>query len=338
MSTETAIATTDKEMMPTIPVGLGVFFDVAKFEFAQRVARMLAMSSFMPEQFRGENNIGNCVIVLNYAERVKCDPVMLAQNMYVVHGRPGIEAKFLIALVNSSGRYAEPLQWRFEGEGPERKCVCFTHTRSGVILEAEVTWSMVEAEGWNKSKGTMPSKWMTLTDLMFRYRSASFFCNLYCPDLKLGMPTKEELYDVVDLEEDEEAFSYKRDRKTVNPTPLNVTAANKDVAAESQLGPDLDQMKRWSSVIESFDNLEKLTAWGNKNAVTFKKFPDIAKLYAQKLIALQAFPGMALDANPPQLITCPRNEGQVNPSDCQRLCDQWEGCPELGAFNEGAKE
>ena len=49
-----------------------LFFDIEKFEHAQRVAKMLSQSTLIPEHFK--NNIGNCVIALNYAERIGADP------------------------------------------------------------------------------------------------------------------------------------------------------------------------------------------------------------------------------------------------------------------------
>ena len=79
-----------------------LLFDAERFDHAQRVAKMLSTSTLVPEHFR--NNIGNCVIALNYADRIGADPFMVLQNMYVVHGRPGVEGKLVIALVNQSGR------------------------------------------------------------------------------------------------------------------------------------------------------------------------------------------------------------------------------------------
>ena len=47
-----------------VPVGeRSMFFDVEAFEFAQRVAKVFAESSMVPDHFK--NNIGNCMIALN---------------------------------------------------------------------------------------------------------------------------------------------------------------------------------------------------------------------------------------------------------------------------------
>jgi len=56
-----------------------------------------------------------------------------------------------------------------------------------------VTWAMVEAEGWASKAG---SKWKSIPDLMFRYRSAMFLARLYCPEVLLGMHSVDELHDI----------------------------------------------------------------------------------------------------------------------------------------------
>jgi len=169
----------------------GIFLDLQLFEHGQRVAKMLAASTMVPEQFRG--NVGNCMIALNFASRTKLDPFMVMQKMYVIKGRPGIEGQLVIALINNSGKFS-PLQFRLEGEGKTRQCTAYaTARKTGETCEQTVTWQMVEAEGWNKKPG---SKWLTMPDLMFQYRAAAFFGRLYCPEALLGMMTKEELYDI----------------------------------------------------------------------------------------------------------------------------------------------
>ena len=51
---------------------------------------------------------------------------------------------------------------------------------------------MAKAEGWLSKEG---SKWKTLPELMLCYRSASFFAKIHCPEVILGMQSKQELED-----------------------------------------------------------------------------------------------------------------------------------------------
>ena len=191
----------DQKSFETLPAvisdkSMSLFFNSDRFELAQRVAKVFASSNMVPAQFQG--NIGNCVIALNLADRMGTDPFMLMQNMYIVHGRPGIEAKLAIALVNASGKFS-PLQYQYD----DKKTSCYAHARrtgSGEQCKGvSVTLAMAQAEGWMSKQG---SKWKTMPELMLQYRAAMFFARAYCPEALLGMRTREELYDVgaVDME------------------------------------------------------------------------------------------------------------------------------------------
>lgn len=165
--------------------------ETSAFELVQRHANMLASSTLVPKEFQG--NIANCAIGLNIAKRLGADPFMVIQNVDVIHGRPSFRATFLIAMVNASGRFT-PLQFRLTGEGPTRACVahCKDKATGEAIDGPEITMAMAKAEGWSTKAG---SKWITMPELMLRYRAAAFFARLYAPDITLGMQTAEELYD-----------------------------------------------------------------------------------------------------------------------------------------------
>ena len=167
----------------------------AAFEMLQRQAKMFSTSTLVPKEFQA--NMANCAIGINIAKRLGADPFMVLQNIDIIHGRPSFRATFLIAMVNASGRF-EPLQFRMEGdEGkPSRSCVAWTKSKSdGTPLEGpKITLEMAKTEGWSTKNG---SKWLTMPELMLRYRAAAFFARLYAPDITLGMMTAEEAIDTV---------------------------------------------------------------------------------------------------------------------------------------------
>ena len=166
----------------------------AAFEMLQLQAKMFSSSSLVPKDF--QSNVANCAIGINIAKRLGADPFMVLQNIDIIHGRPSFRATFLIAMVNASGRF-EPLQFRMEGdEGkPSRSCVAWTKSKAdGTPLEGpKITLEMAKAEGWSTKNG---SKWLTMPELMLRYRAAAFFARLYAPDITLGMMTAEEAVDM----------------------------------------------------------------------------------------------------------------------------------------------
>jgi len=187
-------ATAPGAMVPMGDIQGSIFLSIQRFEFAQRVAKMLAMSTMVPDHFR--DNVGNCMIALNLADRFQADPFQVMQNIYIVHGKPGLESKLAIALINQSGKFS-PLQFKLSGQGDARQCTAYAkHLETEEVLEQTVSITMAKAEGWMSKPG---SKWKTMPDLMLQYRSAMFFARIYCPEVLLGMQTKEELYDSGDI-------------------------------------------------------------------------------------------------------------------------------------------
>lgn len=166
------------------------------FELAQRKANVYAKSSLVPKEYA--SNIGNVMIAQNMASRMGADVLMVMQNLYVVHGKPGWSAQFLIACFNSCGRFTA-IRYRFTGnpKADSWGCIAYVTERdSGEVIEgAEVTIAMAKAEGWYGKSG---SKWKTIPELMLRYRAATFLIRTTAPEIGLGLMTTDELGDVVE--------------------------------------------------------------------------------------------------------------------------------------------
>jgi hypothetical protein len=130
------------------------------------------------------------------AKRMNADPLMVMQNMYLVHGRPSWSSQFLISSVNASGRFS-PLRYKETGKkGTDSEGIIAwaKDLTDGEILEGpEVTIGMAKSEGWYQKNG---SKWQTMPQLMCRYRAATFFARLYAPELTMGIRTAEEAADI----------------------------------------------------------------------------------------------------------------------------------------------
>jgi hypothetical protein len=166
------------------------------FELAQRKARVYSDSSLVPKEY--QKNIGNVLIAQNMAQRMGADPLMVMQNLYIVHGKPGWSAQFLIACFNQCGRFAA-IKYRFVGTPGKDDYGCVAYTTelaSGDLIEGVcVTIGMAKAEGWHGKAG---SKWKTIPDLMLCYRSATFLVRCTAPEIGLGIQTREEIYDTVE--------------------------------------------------------------------------------------------------------------------------------------------
>jgi hypothetical protein len=195
MSSDITTEVKPVEAIKVIEAGLG---DSDGFALAQRVATALSKSTLIPKDY--QNNLPNCLVALNMANRLGADPLMVMQNLYIVHGRPAWSSQFLIATANASGKFS-PLRYRFTGTKgkDDYGCVCSAVCgTTGEILEStEITIAMAKAEGWFDKSG---SKWKTMPEQMLRYRSASFFVRAYAPELSLGIATDDEARDIIDAE------------------------------------------------------------------------------------------------------------------------------------------
>jgi hypothetical protein len=190
-----------------------MLFDSARFAQAWRVAKLFSESKLVPAHFQGSPQ--SVFIVLHLATRMNLDPFTAMQKIYVIQGKPGIEAQLVIALVNSRGPFDGPIQYREDGEGDNRKWTAFaTHAKTGETCEATVTWDMVKKEGWAGKSG---SKWMTMPSMMGRYRAATFLARLYCPEVIMGLSTVDELKDmdaeIVDVTPEPETFKVPQTEK-----------------------------------------------------------------------------------------------------------------------------
>ncbi len=191
-----------------------------QFESMQRSAKPYAESTIVPTSYRG--NIGNCIIALDLAYRMNLPALSVMQNLYIVNGNPSWSSKFLIATINTSGRfttlrYRKRLLGKLGGKvkyngleyDPEKKhkttkvmefdatgienweCVAYaTDKATGEILESDaVTIEMAIKEGWYTKDG---SKWVTMPMLMLTYRAAAFWQRIYAPEISMGFRTMEE--------------------------------------------------------------------------------------------------------------------------------------------------
>lgn len=180
------------ETQPTGDLGLiGALVDSGTWNRLVKVAEIFAKSKLVPAQF--QNNVGDCIIALQMAIRMEVDPFMLMQGMYVVHGRPGIESKLAIALCNNRKVFRGPIRYQMEGEGKTRSCTAWAIDReTGDRLEETVNMAIAEREGWTKKAG---SKWLTIPDLMLKYRAAMWLIRTHCPEVLMGLQSRDELVD-----------------------------------------------------------------------------------------------------------------------------------------------
>jgi hypothetical protein len=180
--------------LPAVTMG---FSNLQSFELLQRAAKLMASSSLVPKEFIG--NIANCTIALNMATRMGADPLMVMQNLYIVHGRPGWSSQFLIACFNQCGRFSS-IRYEFTGKegGDAWGCRAWAIELSTKerIQSSLITIALAKKEEWYGKKG---SKWQTMPEHMLMLRAAAWLVRTHAPEIAMGLQTREELVDVIDI-------------------------------------------------------------------------------------------------------------------------------------------
>lgn len=201
-----------------------------QFEAMQRCAKPYSESTIVPTAYRG--NLGNCIIALDLAHRMNLPALAVMQNLYVVNGNPSWSSKFLVASINTCGRFTNlryrkrkigvlgkvkynATEWseekkkkttvvrEYDATGIENwECVAYAVEKAtGETLEGDpVTIEMAIKEGWYTKDG---SKWVTMPMLMLTYRAAAFWQRVYAPEMSMGFRTVEEERDVIDTDYEE---------------------------------------------------------------------------------------------------------------------------------------
>lgn len=311
---------------PNTQVGLNT---TGSFELTMRIANMLSQSTMVPEQFRavaadktankvnGEyplvanpNGLPNCVIAINMANRMGADPLMIMQNLYVVEGRPSWSSQFIVAAINSCGRYS-PLRFDLEDKGeievtyqtkkwengPNGSKGGYKHTDhkikiknlvcvawaiekdSGQRLESSpISMELAVKEGWYQKNG---SKWQTMPEQMLRYRAASFFGRIYAPELLMGIRSADEVQDMIDVMPDPVPVA----------EPKTVDQAREMVAGQSeQADPDL-LGKILDKIADAYDEPSLKSATRGYTTLPAEQKQQVEDAKANKLQVLAEYEG-----------------------------------------------
>lgn len=195
---------------------LDIFGSIAGYKDAASIATALAKSTLIPKHY--QDNVSNVLVAMEMATRIGTSLHMVMWNLNVIQGKPSWSAQFVIAGVNISRRFTS-LRFTLEKLGEktvtytntyyvnnqkqrqvaqatifDMSCIAYAHDlKSGQMLESPVvTVEMAVKEGWYSKEG---SKWQTMPELMLRYRAATFFGRLYCPEIFMGFQTEHEIED-----------------------------------------------------------------------------------------------------------------------------------------------
>lgn len=291
--------------MPPSASGLSCA-DAAGFAHIQRVATMWAASDLVPKEFK--NNIPNCVIALEMANRMRVNALAVFQNLYIVHGKPGWSSQFITAAINSTKKFS-PLRFRMSGtEGQDDwGCVAWARDETGEELTSpKITISMAKKEGWFGKTG---SKWQTMPELMLRYRAATFFGRLYAPEVLMGMQAKEEIEDVEFVEKPASQGLPTGQRVTfAKPVTVVEPAPVEGEVIDEQPAPT-DPPKAATAGVASEATMLQIEDFIRDNAIPQSKVQDEVKnVGAKKFSALTESQACAMQSNLERFVNSPSGD------------------------------
>ena len=169
---------------------LGIFGTSDNFIMAMQMAKALSASTLVPREYQG--NESNCLIAIDMSQRFGASPFEVMRNLDIIQGRPCWKASALIGMINASSRYDMELQFeeKNDSKGKPFSCRCWTTKHGRRVDGPVIDMDMAIAEKWVDKNG---SKWKTMPQVMLRYRAASFFSRMNCPEISMGLYTSDEV-------------------------------------------------------------------------------------------------------------------------------------------------
>jgi hypothetical protein len=280
-------------------------FNPGSYDKSMEMCVVLAKSNLVPKDFQGKPE--NILIAMEISQRTGSSLLAVMQSLNIIQGRPTFGSKYIIAAINSTGKFT-PLRFQFGEESEEReitfsytvwdngqkskregkvklknrtcKAYCTDKQTGETLYSPEVSLEMAVHEGWYTKDG---SKWKTMPELMLMYRSATMFGGIYAPEVTMGMSSKEEIEDISDM------IPPIKEVKPVIATVKQISTAKK---LEEKLLPPA-QEKTQEEIEQSQQGLNELLEL-IANAKSREELDEISKMDfvlddADKKIANQTF-------------------------------------------------
>lgn len=223
------------EVAPVDPTGGRLVAWAQAARAAHALAESLSKTSFVPKDFRGKPDETCAAILLG--DELGMKPLAALASVFVIHGKPSIYAKTMVALVQSHGHEV----WT---ESQTDREVVMGGRRRGSDRPETAKWDIDRAR---KAGYTTNAKYQTNPQEMLWAKAAAEVCKKIASDVLAGVP-----FTVEDLELEPEnqpkravarstsTRAVQRQEKPTPPEPdFDEPAPPAKVDAERTDGPDL---------------------------------------------------------------------------------------------------
>lgn len=176
----------DPDRVGAVPVSStagGITFSTA-LEVMEFAKLLCTAGQAIPAPFR--NNPGLCLAATFQAVEWHMSPLAVINKMYVVNDRIGYESQLVHAVIEARAPLRERLDFQFEGEGPDRVCKAIFRFMDGT----ERVYTSPKFKDITPKNSPL---WKADPDQQHTYFSARAGSRRFCPDVIMGVYTREEL-------------------------------------------------------------------------------------------------------------------------------------------------
>lgn len=205
---------------------------------AHQIATAISRTEFVPKEFRGDPDKTATAIL--YGKSLGLDPLAALSNVFVVHGRPAVYSRTMVALAQRAGV-------EFQRTAATEQQVTVHARRKGSQTWQEFTWTIARA---TKAGYTTNAKYKTDPIGMLTAKAFAEAVRVIAPDVLMGIAVSEEVelgdYDdqpavapaVEDTAGVEKKKVQRKPRTKKAPEPVAVASApvEEEPAAEGQTG------------------------------------------------------------------------------------------------------
>lgn len=163
----------------------GVSFATA-LEVMEFAKLMSLAGAAVPKDFRA--NPGMCLAVAFQAVEWRMSPFQVANKAYVVNDRLGFESQLIHAVIEARADLQHRLECAYEGEGGDRVCIVTGEFTNGDVRE----YRSPKFKDINPKNSPL---WKNDPDQQLWYFSSRAWARKWCPDVLMGIYTREELAD-----------------------------------------------------------------------------------------------------------------------------------------------
>lgn len=213
--TEQALAGIDTPQMPSVQAGAldNLQQQVAAMDAASRLAGALCATEMVPKQYRGKPDDGAAAIL--YGAELGMNATQALQNVMVINGKPGVEARTMVALLAKQGYLVETV------ESSDTSVTVRGTAPNG--HEETSTWTIDRAAQAGYTSNALYKK---IPQQMLYAKAATEVCRKIAPHVLMGIAySTEELR----LEGAVKATATRKDRPSRGSSGLRAALEQRDV-------------------------------------------------------------------------------------------------------------